>query len=450
MLKRQRTSRRTPGSRLPPEGVVEAVEKIQQFVEPYAELMKTDAQAQNLLDMVLGLTSDLERKSIEPIANRAGVHRRILQGFVGINHWEDDPLRRLQRQEVEREIGSEDAALILDGSSVPKQGKKTVGVKRQWSGHEGKVDNCVTGVHAIFAGKDDAACVVDSQLYLPEEWTDDGERRELVHIPDDVEYATIPEIALKMAQQLAAQLRYTWVLADTEFGRSQAFRAGVRAAGKSFAVEVPKDTQVARLRMDVTVHRTTDSVENWGRQIRRSRFKDVFIKYGEKQPLTASAAAIPVWTRELDTAHHDVLLVLQRPDETAPHYFLIHAPAGTSLEKMVRMASRRHRCEEVFEECKGEVGMDHFEVRAFHGWHHHMTLMAMSHWFLVRLKRELGAKYRPGITVSMVRQLISKILAPLATPEYMADWANRQMDRNDEVRDAHYQARGFPPISRSQ
>jgi SRSO17 transposase len=351
---------------------------------------------------------------------------------------------------MEREIGADDAALILDGSAVPKQGKKTVGVKRQWSGHEGKVDNCVVGVHAVLTGQGDASCVVDSQLYLPREWTDDEAQRELAHLPDDVEYATITEIGLKMVQELSSQCRFAWVLGDTEFGRSQALRGGVRALGKAFAVEVPKDTQVARLRMDVTVHRATDSVENWGRQIRRSRFKDVFIRYGEKQPLTASAAAIPVWTREQEAAHRDVLLVLQRPDEPAPKYFLLNAPTGTSLETMVRMVSRRHRVEEVFEECKGEVGMDHFEVRAFHGWHHHMTLMAMSHWFLVRLKRELGKKFRPGITVSIIRQLISKILAPLATPEYMADWANRQMDRNDEVRDAHYRARGFPPMSRSQ
>lgn len=431
---------RTRG-RLSPQDLTKAVQRITEFVAPYAEVMKTDEQGRNLLDMVLGLTSDLERKSVEPIASRAGVERRTLQGFVGINHWDDDPLRRLERVEVARELGCPGAALIIDGSATPKQGKHTVGVKRQWCGHEGKVDNCVVGVHAVFAGKHDLAALVDSQLYLPREWTDDDEKRERGHVPDDVAYATQPELATMMVERLAKELPFTWVLADTEFGRVQTFRTAIRSLGKYYALEVPKDTVVSRIQFGITARKEADSVERWAERINKSRYKEVHLRDGEKQPLNATIAAVPVWVGTDGSAHREVLLVLRRSDDPKTHYFLVHAPPRTAPVDMARQASRRHLVEEVFAECKSEVGMDHFEVRAWHGWHHHMTLVQISHWFLIRIALELGHEFRPAITVSIVRQLLAKLLAPLATAEYMADWANRQMDRNDDVREAHYAAR---------
>lgn len=425
-----------------------SVKHIKEYVKPYQELFSRREQGEHFNTMVQGLSSDLERKSVEPIAVYFGQERRPLQGFVGISAWEDAPLREQELKEVDEALGVDDGELIVDGSGVPKKGDATVGVARQWCGHLGKVDNCVIGVHAVYVGKDEQAVLVGSELYLPKKWLANKDNRERTHVPPEVTYRTQPEIALAIVQELAPSLRFQWVLGDDEFGRSQAMRDGVRALERHSCFDVPCNTMIRRMRSGGTTILVEQRAEAVADALPSSRWHQLKVADGEKGPMVWRAAMQVVFTRGADgSLRRERLLVMERPDGTERRYCLCHTPENITLVQLARHALHRHLVEEVLEECKGELGMDHFEVRAYHGWHHHMTLVQIAHWFLVREQRYLGRKNSPGITVAMIRAIIGKLLPPPPTAQRVADIVNYQMERNEQSRKAAYAARGLtaPP-----
>mgnify|MGYP001582196618 CR=1 FL=1 len=430
------------------EQVTSSVNRICKYSRPYQDLMLRREQSGHLQVMLLGLSSDLERKSVEPIAVRYDIPRRALQGFVGISEWDHLPLRDLELREVDKEIGSAEGHLILDGSGVPKKGAATVGVKRQYCGRLGKIDNCVIGVHSVYVGTDEQAVLVDSDLYLPQDWLADSGNRARTHVPLDVIYRTQPEIALAQVRRLDKKLRFKWVHGDDEFGRYQELRDEVRALDHCYVFDVPCNTNVTiRLSQSATLSPAT-SVEQLADALPPIKWKLLTARYGEKGPIRLQAWSTMVRTPRPDGVPClERMLVVQNVDGTERRYFLCHAPPNIQLKDLVRIALIRHRIEEVFEEAKGEVGMDHFEVRSWHGWHHHMTLTQISHWFFVREQRILGKANNPGITVSMIRTMVGKLLAPTPTPQILADLVNYMMNRNEESRQAAYAAKGLtaPP-----
>jgi len=375
--------------------LAESMRMIRKYATPYCELLARTELSQHLREMVVGLTSDLERKSVEPIAVMHGVQRRSLEHFVGGSRWEWDPLMDQLRREVTQEIGVEDGSLVIDGSAVPKKGVATVGVARQWCGRLGKQDNCVVGVYAAYVGKDDSTALVAADLFLPKEWAEDMERRAEVYVPLEVTYRTQPAIGTAIVEQMAAELPFAWVLADDEFGRTRAFRDKVRALSKSYVVDVPKDSIVRRVRQGTTdtLERRQWEVQDLRRRIPVRDWSYFHIRDGEKGPIEARATMLPIATgRDDKTLVKETLVIIETLDGSERWYCLAHGPPGTTLSEFVRRAKLRHRVEETFEECKGEVGLDHFETRTWQGWHHHMLLCLIAFWFLLREKRRLGKK----------------------------------------------------------
>jgi SRSO17 transposase len=360
------------------------------YVAPYRKLLNLAEQREHLGHMMVGLTSDLERKSSEPIAVLLGLPRRLLQNFVGMSRWLWEPLRQQQRREVREEIGIPDGTLIIDPSSVPKKGKETVGVARQWCGRLGKVDNCVVGVHAAYVGRDGQAALVGSELYLPRAWADDMGRRAKAHVPAKVRFATKVQIGLDLAVGLKAELPFNYVLADEEYGRSAPFRDAIRRAEKHYVVEVPRSTVVRTYSGPAS--RKPRRVDAVCRLQNDLPLPELLVAYGEKEPIRVRARMTNVTTRRSKGNRMRETLIYTVDSTGEEKFYLAHLVPGATLEDAVRKARTRHRVEEVFEEAKGEVGMDHFECRAWHGWHHHMTLVQMAHWFLVREQRRLGKK----------------------------------------------------------
>jgi len=415
------------------------------YCNPYQDLLTRREQRENLSQMIGGLVSALERKSVEPIAVMHGVERRNLQHFVGTSQWDDDPLRHRQRWEVAQEIGVADGSLVLDGSGTIKKGTETVAVARQWCGRQGKVDNCVVGIYAAYVGKCGLTSIVDSQIYLPRQWVDDQDRRAKVYVPPEIEYQTQTEIAVDMTRRMKAELPFEWVLGDDQFGRSRAVRDQVWALEKSYVFDVPCDTRV----------RLVDGTKKWrADELARTRkirkWRRLHVRDGEKGPLEVSALRLPVMVEREDAKRRvtyevpETLVVIENLEVNGKTtYHLARSRSSEApLPELVGRAAQRHFIEETFEEAKGEVGLDHFEVRAWHGWHHHMTLCQLAHWFLVREQRLLGKKV-PGLTVSMIRAAIGPLLSP-ATISKMVDQMNYQLARNEEVRQAHWRARGSP------
>jgi len=372
----------------------ESMKRIKDYATPYTELLERSELREHFIEMVTGFTSDLERKSVEPIAVMHGLGRHILQHFVGGSKWPWEPLMQQERREVTAEIGAADGSIILDGSATPKKGTETVGVKRQWCGRLGKQDNCVIGVYAAYVGKGDAAALVASELYLPEEWVKDAARREAAFVPDDVVYRTQPEIAREIVKTLAREMPFTWVMGDDEYGRSKAFRDEVRELGKNYMMDVPKNTVVRHVRKGTVgrLPKKRRSVEKVVRHLPPGEWSTLHVRDGEKGPVNVRAAMMPVMTERGSGWVEETFVVIETLDGRDRWYCMAHAAPGTPLSEFVRRAGLRHRIEETFEEAKGEVGLDHFETRSWQGWYHHMTLSLISHWFLLREKRRLGKK----------------------------------------------------------
>ncbi len=191
---------------------------------------------------IVGLITDLKRKSIEPIALAAGVAVRTLQEFLAFFAWDHRRVDRILRQEVMDRHGSEHAIGVLDASAHAKQGDKTPGVKRQWCGELGKKENCVVGQHLLYTDNNPHnpfTCVVASDLFLPEDWANDRERCKEAGIPDDVVYRPKWQIALDQVEEVIGDgVRFSWLTFDEDYGSVPAFWFGLDRLGQRGIGEV--------------------------------------------------------------------------------------------------------------------------------------------------------------------------------------------------------------------
>ena len=366
-------------------------EHLAEFMKPYLKVVGWSTREKQLGAFVAGLLGGTERKSVEPMALAQGVDRRQLQHFVGVSPWDHTPLFGQLQAEVKDELGDPQGVLVVDGSAMPKKGTESVGVARQWCGRLGKVENCQIGIYLAYAGKGSCA-LVDERLYLPRAWARDAERRRKAKIPAEVKFKKPWVQADDMLRELGPRLPHRWVVADTEYGRSSLFRDRLDERGERYMMEVPSNILVRKVAGKAgrrpTWHRVSDFVKR--RPI--SEWKRFTVRDGQKGPVEVIATAYRVQTRRRGRTQVETLLAIEALGSNERWFFLSNTSLHTSLGEMVSAASRRHLIEEAFENAKGEVGLDHHEVRAWRGWHHHMTASLMALWFLVREHRRLGKK----------------------------------------------------------
>lgn len=382
-----------------PKTLVAVLDHLRGFARRYQQRLWRREQREHLVTVIEGLLSDLPRKTVEPIAVEHDQERRPLQRFVGAGRWDAKAVMGELRAHVAEELGDPDAVFVIDGSAFHKQGPESCGVKRQWCGRLGKVDNCQVGVFMGYASPK-GHTLVSHQLYLPEEWASDRARRKKCHVPKDVEFKTAWEIGVAMVETHGPQLPHSWVAADDEFGRSGGFRDRLHDRGERYVVDVPCSTLVRPLNAR---HRSRDKrngflrAEQWARALPSSAWTKVHVRAGESGPLEFLAARVKVQTRrDQRPGRAEWLLVLKttgrKPERT---FHLSNASDDVPLVEMVRACRERHRIEETFERGKGEVGLSHYEVRSWVGWHNHMTLALLALFFLVLEQRRVGGK-NPG------------------------------------------------------
>ena len=369
-------------------------EDLTEFMKPYLEAVGWSSREKQLSAFVAGLLGGTERKSVEPMALAQGVDRRQLQHFVGVSPWNHLPLLDRLQGEVTEELGDPEGVLVVDGSATPKKGTESVGVARQWCGRLGKVENCQVGIYLAYAGKGSCA-IVDERLYLPRAWAMDPVRRAKAKVPAGVTFQKPWVLADEMLRQVGRRLPHKWMVADSEYGRSSLFRDRLAKRGERYMVEVPSNILVRKVYGKAgrrpKWHRLLDFVKQ--RPI--SEWQRFMVRDGQKEPIEVIATALRVQTRRRGKPRTETLLAIEALGSAERWLFLSNTPLHTPLEEMVRAASRRHLIEEAFENAKGEVGLDHYEVRAWRGWHHHMTASLMALWFLVREHRKLGEKSSP-------------------------------------------------------
>src|SRR3954471_4879892 len=412
---------------LTPEAVRDCGDRLARFLERYLPRFRRVEQRHNAALVIRGLLGGLQRKTCEPIAVEAGVHRKPIQFLVGAGKWDDESVMAELRGHAGEELGDDRAVLILDASTFPKSGSDSCGVGRQWCGRLGKQENCQRGIFLAYAAARGYA-PLDRRLYLPRDWAGDAARREKCHVPEDVEFREGWRIAAELIERSGPALPHAWVVGDDEFGRPAQFRAWLRGRGERYVLDVPSDTIVRDLECAPPPGRPPGHgrpravpfrrVDAWAAAQPAGRWTRLTIRAGEKGPLRVDAMTVRVRTRLEHRVGPEERLVVMRTVEAEPetHYALSDAAADVPLEEMVRARFARHRIEEVFEAAKGEVGLGQYEVRSWVGWHHHVTLSLLALWFLCCERRRVGGENPGGDGVAGARGLHAAAARPGAGP----------------------------------
>jgi SRSO17 transposase len=355
--------------------------------------------------VIRGRLSGLERKTSEPIAIEAGLPRKPIQFFVGSGKWDDEAVMGELRDHVREELADPDGVVVIDPSAFPKKGTESCGVARQWCGRLGKVDNCQVGVFLAYATSAGYA-PLDRRLYLPEEWADDEARRQKCHVPADVKFQERWRLALDLLDRSLPGLPHGWIVGDDELGRPAEFRAALRRRKERYVLDVPCNTTVRDLerrrprrrhagrgRKREVPFRRADA---WAASQPESRWERIEVRPGEKGPLLVDAMMVRVRAKQEGRIGPEERLIVIRPvGESRIDYALSNAAPEVPLANIVRAQRQRHRIEEMFGVGNGEAGLDHYEVRSWVGWHHHMTLSLVALWFLCLERRRAGGK-SPG------------------------------------------------------
>ena len=388
-----------------PVGVRGCADRLTGFLQRYLPKFYRAEHRQNATLVIRGLISGLERKTCEPIAIEARLPRKPIQFFVGAGKWDDGAVTEELRQHVREELAEADGVVAIDPSGFPKKGTESCGVARQWCGRLGKVENCQVGVFLAYAAAAGYA-PLDRRLYLPEDWAGDPARRAKCHVPPEIKFQEKWQIALDQLDRSLPGLPHGWVVGDDEFGRAAAFRAELRLRRERYIPDVPCNTTVRDLerrrprRKKAGVGRKHAvplvRADAWAEGQPESRWERVTVRGGEQGPLVVDAMTARVRAKQGGRIGPEERLVVIRPvGESRVDYALSNAGPEVPLADLVRAQRQRHRVEEFFEAGNGEAGLDHYEVRSWVGWHHHMTLSFVALWFLCLERRRVGGE-NPG------------------------------------------------------
>ncbi len=360
------------------------------------------AEQRELAEVVVqGKLSNLQRKTAEPIAYQAGRPRKPVQNFVGAGGWDDEAVQAELRRHVAQAWGDAEAVLVLDPSGFPKKGDASCGVARQWCGRLGKVENCQLGVFLAYVTAH-GATLVDRRLYLPRAWARSRKRRQETHVPEGVRFQESWRIGLDLIERAGTDLPFGWVAGDDEFGRVIALRAELRRRQLRYVLDVPCDTLVRDIDEAAPAGKRYPPwrrVDDWAKAQPASRWHKVRRGDGAKGPKVVRVAEAWVQTKGAKgrCGPLERLVVVRAVDgEPRTWYTLSNAPARVPLERLAQVHGQRHGIEESLQAGKGEVGLGHYEVRGWVGWHHHMTLSLLALWFLALEKQRLGKK-NPGV-----------------------------------------------------
>ena len=325
-----------------------------------------------------GLLSPVERKNGWQLAEQAGEATPDgMQHLLARADWDADRVRDDLRAYVVEHLGDEQAVLVVDETGFLKKGTKSVGVQRQYSGTAGRIENCQIGVFLAYASAK-GRTFLDRELYLPREWAADAERRREAAVPETVQFRTKPQLARAMLEwALDAGVPAAWVTGDESYGGDRRLRLWLEERQMPHVLAV-KSTEPLWTR---TTWRQV-AAKTLAADLADTDWERVSAGEGAKGPRVYDWARVPI--RALPEPGWDYWLLVRRSiaDPTDLAYYVCFCPAGTPLGELVRAAGTRWAIEESFESAKGEVGLDHYEVRRWPGWYRHITLALLAHAYL--------------------------------------------------------------------
>lgn len=381
--------------------------RLGEFLAPFSACLCVEAQRVHAMEFCQGLLSKVERKNVESIAYQHDQDRRNLQHFIGTAEWNHQPLLDELCRQIGIELGEPDGVLVIDPSAFPKQGKKSVGVARQWCGRLGKVDNCQVGVYLAYVSRQEHA-LCDFRLFLPEVWAKDRRRCRAAGVPKTVRHGTRHEMALEMIRARRGVLPHGWITADDEFGKVTHFRRDLHAMGERYLLATPDSLTVRILDSDELPRRGPGAVKarpfvsiaRVRDELPATAWQRIDVRDAEKGPLVVEVAVAPhVQTKGGGRTKYAERLVLIRYQDAdgARHddSYFSDAPPDTPPAEFARVAGAEHRVEECLRRSKSEAGLADYEVQKWVGWHHHQTLSLIATWFLVQETRR-GKKIDSG------------------------------------------------------
>jgi SRSO17 transposase len=403
-------------------------------------------------EFVLGLLSPVERKNCWWLAERAGhgdpqAMQRLLRTAV----WDADLVRDDLRAFVAAQLGDVAGVLICDETGFLKKGTGSVGVQRQYSGTAGRIENSQVGVFLSYASARGRA-LIDRRIYLPKSWTDDSQRCAAAGVPAEVEFATKPELALEMiTKAVAAGTPAAWVASDEAYGDNAAFRAGIAKLGLGYVLAVS----------------CTHRVPAWPGGKRRLRADHIAAALPARCWHRVSAGTGSKGPRWYDwawaSAHqpgHTLLIRRGSGGELA--FYRCWSPAPVPLAALVHVAGTRWSIEEQFQAAKSQVGLDHYQVRTWTGWHRFTTLAMLALAFLMACATAAATPpsadswhhaHIPGpiaLTAAEIRRLFNglvtgplrdRLAAPARAISDIQHWSTWRRHHQGQARQSHYQRR---------
>jgi len=372
--------------------------------EKYMSCLGSKPNRAHFITMLKGFLSDLERKSIEPIALAYEGNRNVrnLTNFMGTNKWDEEGMRREYRKDISGQLAHEDGMVTVDDTGFPKKGNNSVGVARQYCGRVGKVDNCQIGVMAGYVSPRGYG-LIDYELYMPEKWFNDGfsDLRKKCGVPRGLRFRTKNQIASGMIQDAVSSGLFPakYVGADSAYGGDSKFLDSL-PEGVIYFADVKKDQMVfaGRPQLSVPIYsgrgrkpskeasafppRTVkeiaeDSTLPWN---------DVVLDIGAKGPIITSDKYLLVTEVRDGKPGNDVWLYVRKLSDGKMKYALCNESADASAEDLRRPALMRWSIEQCFNECKDYLGMDHYESRSWVAWHRHMLICFIAHLFVIKLR----------------------------------------------------------------
>jgi len=390
------------------EAVYELADALVNFHNIFNPAFNRPVQLELGITYLKGLLSDMERKSAEPIALQYLDPQRVraLQRFLTDSPWDEALGSQLYQNRMAALIGSDDGIFTVDSSEFPKQGKESVGVARQYCGHLGKTANCQSGVFVGYASNKGYGLLTE-RLYMPEQWfgPDFAARRLACEVPEGLTFQTKPQIAQQLMQSIQAggQFPARWVACDATFGSDPNFRdamathycyiAQIRSNIKVWLewpeIRVPshqrqghrpvKPNHVSSPQAVSEVAKDADTI--WHISVNTAR-----------GPVACEMARRRVIEARLGMPYEECWLFMRRDPHGAISFYLSNAPVDTPFEEMSRVSLLRWSIEQSFKEGKGQVGMDHYEVRSWQAWHRHMLYVCLAMLFLLEVRYRFAKK----------------------------------------------------------
>jgi SRSO17 transposase len=389
--------------------------------------------------LVLGLLADLPRKNCWTIAEHAGQAspdglQHLLAGAV----WDEHAVRDDVRDYLVEHLADPEAVLVVDETGDLKKGSHTVGVQRQYTGTAGKVDNAQVAVYLAYATTAGHG-VIDRELYLPQGWTDDPARCRAAGVPDQVGFATKPELARVMLERvLDAQVPAGWVTADEVYGNSPALRGWLEGRQLPFVLAV-KATEPLCGRSGPSV-----SAARLAEGIRPECWLRISPGHGAKGRRWYAWSRVALSPADAPDGWQRWLLVRRSLTTGELAYYLCAGPADTPLVALVRTAGARWRVEEAFQAGKGLCGLDEHQVRRWRCWYRWVTLAMLAYALLVVAAVTEHARHPapPGViqlTCNEIQHLFAALVCrPAGDHAHRLRWSWWRRRQQARARACHY------------